>query len=86
LSAARTGGRGPPQYQLPGDAVRAAEDALTNVDGDEDCPALLQVKVAVVARARISSGKTSTLERLGEQGDGGQKFDNQLGLNQKVPL
>jgi len=54
------GGEGPPHYQFVGAAVQPAEDARADA-GDEEDPGLLQVGVAVQARASISSGTMRTL-------------------------
>jgi hypothetical protein len=69
------GGEGPPHYQVRGAAVQPAEDVRADA-GNEDDPELLQAGLPFRARASISSGAISTLERLGEQGDGWQEFDS----------
>jgi hypothetical protein len=69
------GGEGPPHYQVHGASVQPAEDGRADA-GDEDDPELLQVGLPLRARDSISSGATSTLERLRMQGESGQELDS----------
>jgi len=68
------GGEGPPHYELHGAAVQPAEDALADA-GDRKDPELLQVGVAVQGPGQHLLRGDEDVQRLGEQGDGGQEFD-----------